>query len=313
MDPNRAHAILGVSRGASPKEIKRAYHAKARDTHPDKGGDAERFKLVQQAYEFLTQPQRDALHPRTRPPPAPAPTRIALPVTLDELFHGVSKRVAFERTRFPDDAEVSTCKACDGRGVVIRVIQFGRAIRQETRSTCAACQGSGKTAVATREKATVVVAVPKGSRHGHIVQMKGEGEQPRVGQKPVDLVFVVQQQSHPVWRRENDDLHRRVKISLGEALLGATFKLSLIGGREVRARAPGVVRPGQRMKLRGLGMHCARRAAGDVCVEFDVDFPTELSAAQRDAIALGFAESKGPEEEEEHDDTSDDILVMQSN
>mmetsp|Transcript_34307 Transcript_34307/g.110169 ORF Transcript_34307/g.110169 Transcript_34307/m.110169 type:complete len:202 (-) Transcript_34307:370-975(-) len=54
MDP---YAVLGVSRGASAEEIKKAYRRLALREHPDKGGDPERFKLINEAYSTLTEPQ----------------------------------------------------------------------------------------------------------------------------------------------------------------------------------------------------------------------------------------------------------------
>ncbi|MBS1121312.1 MAG: hypothetical protein H6Q90_3540 [Deltaproteobacteria bacterium] len=48
-----AWSILLVAPGASPAEVRRAYHARARATHPDHGGDAEQFRAVQRAYERL--------------------------------------------------------------------------------------------------------------------------------------------------------------------------------------------------------------------------------------------------------------------
>lgn len=56
------YEILGVDKGASPDEIKTAYRKKAQETHPDKGGDADQFKAVQQAYEILSNPDKRALY-----------------------------------------------------------------------------------------------------------------------------------------------------------------------------------------------------------------------------------------------------------
>lgn len=47
------YAVLGLSRGATPEEVKKAFHRLAHLHHPDKGGDAEKFKEVSAAYADL--------------------------------------------------------------------------------------------------------------------------------------------------------------------------------------------------------------------------------------------------------------------
>ncbi len=49
----RNYSILGIKRSASQEDIKNAFRQKARETHPDKGGDEEEFKKVREAYECL--------------------------------------------------------------------------------------------------------------------------------------------------------------------------------------------------------------------------------------------------------------------
>jgi DnaJ family protein A protein 2 len=50
------YTILGVPRTASPEEIKKAYRKKAMHNHPDRGGDAETFKQINEAYDTLKDP-----------------------------------------------------------------------------------------------------------------------------------------------------------------------------------------------------------------------------------------------------------------
>lgn len=54
------YEILGVALGASDEEIRRAYKARARECHPDLGGDAETFKALRDAYDLLLDPERRA-------------------------------------------------------------------------------------------------------------------------------------------------------------------------------------------------------------------------------------------------------------
>lgn len=51
------YEILGIQRDASLEDIKKAHKDKVKEHHPDKGGDAAIFKLVQEAYEILSDPE----------------------------------------------------------------------------------------------------------------------------------------------------------------------------------------------------------------------------------------------------------------
>lgn len=56
------YQLLGVSRSASADEIKRAYRKLAQEHHPDKGGDPERFKAINEAYQVLSNEQKRAAY-----------------------------------------------------------------------------------------------------------------------------------------------------------------------------------------------------------------------------------------------------------
>jgi DnaJ-class molecular chaperone len=58
------YEILGLSKSASQDEIKRAYRKLALQYHPDKGGDQEKFKKVNEAYQMLSDPQKRSQYDR---------------------------------------------------------------------------------------------------------------------------------------------------------------------------------------------------------------------------------------------------------
>ena len=71
--------VLGVARDADSDEIKRAYRAAAKKFHPDAEGNSYFFRLIQQAYETLSDPDRRAAYDRTGRNTAPRPPQSAPP------------------------------------------------------------------------------------------------------------------------------------------------------------------------------------------------------------------------------------------
>lgn len=62
VDNNKFYELLGVSKEADASEIKKAYRKAALQHHPDRGGDAERFKEISKAHEILSDPEKRALY-----------------------------------------------------------------------------------------------------------------------------------------------------------------------------------------------------------------------------------------------------------
>ena len=52
------YEVLGISKTASEEEIKKAYRQLSLKHHPDRGGDAEKFKQLSEAYETLSDPSK---------------------------------------------------------------------------------------------------------------------------------------------------------------------------------------------------------------------------------------------------------------
>lgn len=109
-----------------------------------------------------------------------------------------------------------------------------------------------------------------------------------------DLVFVVEEKPHEVFKREDNNLVANVKIPLVDALTGPPSGtkekvLELLDGRKLRVPFPvGVVKPGQQTKIHGEGMPVrkdgAAKTKGDLIVNWDVVFPASLTQSQKEGL-----------------------------
>ena len=151
-------------------------------------------------------------------------------------------------------AILRTCPQCGGKG------KIGR--------PCGECGGTG-TKILLRQ---IKVAVPKGIRDGSKVRVAGEGEAP-AGGVAGDLFLKIRVKPHPFLKRENDDLHMEVPVTVGEAMKGAKIRLPTVEG-SVDLKIPPGSQGGQLYKLKGKGAFDPKTGkAGDLIVKLVVKLP----------------------------------------
>jgi molecular chaperone DnaJ len=98
--------------------------------------------------------------------------------------------------------------------------------------------------------------------------------------------------SHPLFRRENDDLHLVVPVAVHEAALGARVEVPTIHG-STRLRVPPGTQSGQRLRLRGRGLPSPRSGhRGDLVVEIRLALPRVLDERSK-VLLKQFGELNG--------------------
>ena len=330
------YKILGVSPKASPAEIKDSYRRLAMKYHPDQNpGDLkaeERFKEVAHAYEVLSDPQKRRTYDRLRRGGgggAPAPVfesfselfdmlnsvlsaglgaarpsamakgddiRVAVTLTLDEVFTGVRRDVTVPRERECDrcrgsgaepGTDVATCPECKGQGQV-KVQQGFFSLMKE----CKRCQGRGRIPQTNcrrcKGKGTIEgteilpVDVPPGVRDGQVLRWSGKGNPGRVRQSPGDLLVEVKVRRHRRFAREGQDLHMVLPITYTQASLGANMEVPTLSGKVVMKVPPGTT-SGRVFRLRGKGLPAIGEAPkGDQYIRLEVKSPEELRRHQEE-------------------------------
>ena len=107
-----------------------------------------------------------------------------------------------------------------------------------------------------------------------------------MNQIPADIVFVIDEKPHDIYKRDGHDLVLRHNVLLVDALAGTTLKLKTLDGRDLTLMLPHVVTPGFKVEVVNEGMPVARAPGmkGNLRIRFDVTFPSRLTEEQRTGI-----------------------------
>ncbi|HZQ20385.1 MAG TPA: J domain-containing protein [Terriglobales bacterium] len=170
------------------------------------------------------------------------------------------------------------CPQCKGKGTIEQ-----SANRMKFNVTCPRCHGTGKNAspcpvchgegVVNRTE-PLEVRIKAGTRDGQRIRIAGKGNTGIHGGQPGDLYVIIRMESHPVFRRDGDDIHVVVPVTATEAALGAKIEVPTIDGRALLKVPPGT-QSGQKLRLREKGVPSATKEGvrGDEIVEVKVTVP----------------------------------------
>jgi curved DNA-binding protein len=241
MDP---YSVLGVNKNADQDEIRKAYRALAMKHHPDRGGNEERFKQINEAYTILGDRKKRAeyesgfsynstnwddifrhsqRHAHRYQPPRPT-IRMNLNISFEDAIRGGTKMVSIQ-------------------------------------------MGDGLSAVS--------ITIDPGVVTGDSARFRFEG---------ADLVIIYKVDPSKTWTRENNNLTREYRVSVWDLVLGTTLDVETIFGETFRLKIPPKTQADTLMRIKGKGVRNVWDQTGDMFVRVKADIPKDISMELLQAI-----------------------------
>jgi DnaJ-class molecular chaperone len=330
MDYKDYYKVLGVSKGASADDIKKAFRKLARKYHPDVNpGDKkaeEKFKEINEAYEVLSDPDKrrkyDTLGPNWQEqfgfqPGAGRRTYSyrGSPMDFDsatgfsDFFEALFGRssAAGSRTNRNDFRRRVGDNIEQPVEVTLQEAYLGgtRTFNIQSTEVCPLCRGTGEVAgkvcancsgqgMLARNK-RIQVKIPSGVDNGSRIRVAGEG-QPGIGGGPRgDLFLVISVKSDSIYERKGDDLYADIDVDLVTAMLGGEVPVPAPDGRRLILTIPAETQNGRMFRLANKGMPRLRGDGnGNLFARVKVVLPMGLTGEERKLFEQ-LARSRGAE------------------
>ncbi|MCW6531153.1 DnaJ domain-containing protein [Sphingomonas sp. MMSM20] len=282
------YSTLGVARGASEADIKKAYRKLAKELHPDRNKDnpkaAERFSQVTSAYDLLTDKDKRARFDRGEIDADGNPTS-----PFGAGFGGARGGGAggFRSQGFePDGVDMSDIfeGLFGGRGGGGGFASgFGRrqpppkgantAYRLRVPFVDAAALAPQRITLADGK--TIDLKLPAGVEDGTQMRLSGKGEEGPGGAG--DAIITIEVTPHRFFTRDGDDVRLDLPVTLGEAVKGGPVKVPTVE-KAVMLTIPAGSSSGKVLRLKGKGFHKKGGGRGDQLVTLMVDVPADDAA-----------------------------------
>ncbi len=278
------YQILGVSKDATPDQIKRAYRKLARKYHPDiNPGDREaeeRFKAINEAHEVLSDPQKRQRYDQFGQYWQQVGDRGATTGYGDigDIYESFSRYSSFDDFVNELLGRMGSRKGyATGFGAVDLPGQDLEASLFLTWSE--AFEGCQKRLNLNGE--TINIRIPPGAKQGSRIRVKGKGDVSPFGGQRGDLYINLELPSHPFFQFEGDDLLCEVPIAPDEAVLGATVEIPTPTGK-VQLKIPPGIESGQILRLRGQGWRDPKGQRSNLLVRVKVVTPKAVNSQERE-------------------------------
>ena len=220
----------------------------------------------------------------------PQPLVCEMTVSLESLYSGATKRKVIDKLVVCPDCSgtggksghVVVCSICHGKGMKISTQQMGASMLQ-FQSNCPVCSGKGviiddpcdkcvgRKTVPIQEELTVEIepGSPQNCKFVFPAKTGGNG----------DVVLILTQQPHPLFKRNGNDLEIEMSISLLDALSGVSLNLIHLDGRLLSIKTPEnkVVCPGDIFSIPNEGMPVYKSPGkkGTLFIKFSIEFPPD--------------------------------------
>ena len=288
------YAALGVERGASQEQIKKAYRRLAQKYHPDvsKEPDAEeRFKQIAEAYATLKDAEKRAAYDDLGARPQGEEFR---PPPEWTRQHGGNQQFSFDDVDFADlftrfgargGSPYGEHAAMPGQDfevpVEISIDDAFRGTTLELRLSMPDYDASGRL---HRVPHNVKARIPPGAVDGQRLRLPGKGSKGLNGGRQGDLYLDITLKPHPLYRATGHDLFVDLPLAPWEAALGAAVEVPTPAGA-VNLKVPAGTSSGQKLRLSGRGLPKSRGGAGDLYAVAQIVVPPQATERERELFA----------------------------
>jgi curved DNA-binding protein len=281
------YSVLGLDKGASEEDIKKAYRKLAMQYHPDRNeGDAkaeEKFKGVSEAYAVLSDKKKrqqydqfgsEGFHQKF------SQEDIFRDFDINEILKGFGGSNPFGGQEGPF-----------GGGGFGNPFSQGRPSHREPKIPALkkelsisfedAALGCQRTLSISRNDnlEELNIKIPAGITHGKVLRLKGKGQMSLRGNRRGDLHLLVNVVPHPLFQREGRNVVVETRIKMTEALLGTSIEVETLDGIKSVKIPPGI-QNNSKLKLKGVGIKFPSGARGDQLVRIAINTPKDLTDEQ---------------------------------
>ena len=228
--------------------------------------------------------------------------RIKVSLTLEEIAHGVHKKIKVKKevacntcngSGAKDSSSVKVCNTCGGNGVV-RQVRNTFLGQMQTTVTCPTCNGSGKIISSfcggckgsgtSHGEETIDIDIPAGVEAGMQLSMRTRGNAGQKGGPAGDLMINIEEKEHEFLQRDGQNILFEQFLSLADASIGTQVEVPTLDGK-VRIKIPPGTQSGKIFRLQDKGLPTVQGyGKGDQLIHVNVWTPKKLTQEERDLL-----------------------------